>query len=316
MESPGEYLKRERLQRGVELEVIFEVTRVPLDLLMAIEADNFSAVHPAFMKGFIRSYCKHIGIDENDAVLRYEIFIKEMNVKEGGGLEVTGRADAAEYGASTVRPEKNGRRNVVILALLGLVAILLVYVLSPMLSERKEGSANVPVAVLEPAPDVGSKPPAVTGRDSGTPLNKAAAGVDNGGKESGLSDKAEGAAPTVEKKAQALSKHILTIKATEEVWIETWVDKEKPVDVILKPGERLVRHAENGVYVVIGNAGGVEITFDGELIELFGHSGKVVRLKLPSGYAFKVPAPALKPARALKRKQTSPPVKEEADGGR
>ncbi|MBE9528406.1 MAG: DUF4115 domain-containing protein, partial [Proteobacteria bacterium] len=90
------------------------------------------------------------------------------------------------------------------------------------------------------------------------------------------------------------SNHILTVKATEEVWVETWVDGAKPVDVILKPGESLERRASDGVYVVIGNAGGVEINFDGELMELFGQSGKVVRLKLPAGYEFDVPPPVMK----------------------
>src|SRR5574340_653189 len=82
MESPGEYLKRERELRRASLTSLFEATRIPLKYLEAIEADDYESLpHPTFVKGFIKSYCKYLGLDETDAVLRYEIYMKERSDK-------------------------------------------------------------------------------------------------------------------------------------------------------------------------------------------------------------------------------------------
>jgi cytoskeletal protein RodZ len=86
MESPGTYLRRERELRGVSLKDISEVVQVSLRLLEALERDDYEILpHPTYVKGFIRSYCKYLGLDENDAVLRFEVYLKEgpENVREG-----------------------------------------------------------------------------------------------------------------------------------------------------------------------------------------------------------------------------------------
>src|SRR5574340_341513 len=82
MESPGEYLKRERELRRASLTSLFEATRIPLKYLEAIEADDYESLpHPTFVRGFIKSYCKYLGLDETDAVLRYELYMKERSDK-------------------------------------------------------------------------------------------------------------------------------------------------------------------------------------------------------------------------------------------
>ena len=78
MESPGEYLKRERELRGTSLAAVYEAIRVPKKYLNALEADEYDALpHPTFVKGFIKSYCRHLGLDETEAVLKYEMYIRE-----------------------------------------------------------------------------------------------------------------------------------------------------------------------------------------------------------------------------------------------
>jgi cytoskeletal protein RodZ len=86
MESPGEYLKRERELRGVSLKAVSEAIRVSLGLLEALERDDYDILpHPTYVKGFIKAYCNCLGLDGNDAVLRYEVYLSESpeKVKEG-----------------------------------------------------------------------------------------------------------------------------------------------------------------------------------------------------------------------------------------
>ncbi len=78
MESPGEYLKRERVLRGVSLKDLAEDIKVSLKLLEALERDEYELLpHPTYVKGFIKAYCNCLGLDGNDAVLRFEIYLKE-----------------------------------------------------------------------------------------------------------------------------------------------------------------------------------------------------------------------------------------------
>ncbi len=79
MDCPGEYLKRERELREVSLEDISSEIKVSVRLLKALEADDYQALpHTAFVKGFIKAYCKYLGVDGNEALLRYELYLQEV----------------------------------------------------------------------------------------------------------------------------------------------------------------------------------------------------------------------------------------------
>jgi transcriptional regulator with XRE-family HTH domain len=72
-DSLGNWLRRERLMREISLAEIAEVTRVPRASLEAIEADDYQRLPaPTFVKGFLRAYAGHIGLDPDDVLLRYE----------------------------------------------------------------------------------------------------------------------------------------------------------------------------------------------------------------------------------------------------
>src|SRR3989337_1211574 len=79
MESPGEYLKREREMRGVALKDIANATKIRPGLLSALEKNDFNAMPAApFVKGFIQAYSKYLGIDVQDALLRYESYMRSL----------------------------------------------------------------------------------------------------------------------------------------------------------------------------------------------------------------------------------------------
>ncbi|NPB09401.1 MAG: helix-turn-helix domain-containing protein [Thermodesulfobacteria bacterium] len=69
----GEYLKRQREIRNFTLEDIAEQTKISLRALRALEAEDWELL-PAeiYIRGFIRCYCETIGLDPNEALLRFE----------------------------------------------------------------------------------------------------------------------------------------------------------------------------------------------------------------------------------------------------
>ena len=69
----------------------------------------------------------------------------------------------------------------------------------------------------------------------------------------------------------------LEVLALEQTWIEVRVDDRTPTEVLLKEGEKVRWTARDSLSLVIGNAGGVRLTLNGEPVHSLGPSGKVVR---------------------------------------
>jgi cytoskeletal protein RodZ len=73
MESFGNSLRQQREFRSIPLEEIAETTMINLRFLQAIENGDFHDLpHPTFVKGFLRAYARHLGLDGDEVVLGYE----------------------------------------------------------------------------------------------------------------------------------------------------------------------------------------------------------------------------------------------------
>lgn len=76
-ESFGAYLIRSRELRGVSLEQIADETRILASKLKALEEDDRSNLpERVFVVGYIRAYAKAIGLDANEAILRYDEYLQ------------------------------------------------------------------------------------------------------------------------------------------------------------------------------------------------------------------------------------------------
>ena len=73
----------------------------------------------------------------------------------------------------------------------------------------------------------------------------------------------------------------LRIKALEQTWLKITADEKEPKEYTMEAGEEMEVTAETTFNVLIGNAGGLDVWFNDQPVELPGISGKVVRLKLP-----------------------------------
>ena len=77
--------------------------------------------------------------------------------------------------------------------------------------------------------------------------------------------------------------HQLHIQARERTWIRVVIDEELIQDVVLEPNEQVRWEARNNFTLTVGNAGGVEVTFDDDRLPPLGRSGEVIRqLHLPA----------------------------------
>ncbi|MCA1609259.1 MAG: helix-turn-helix domain-containing protein, partial [Acidobacteria bacterium] len=72
----GEKLRQAREDRGISLSEVAEHTRISSLYISSIEKDDYKPLPGGiFNKGFIKSYARYIGIDEQEALQDYaELF--------------------------------------------------------------------------------------------------------------------------------------------------------------------------------------------------------------------------------------------------
>lgn len=76
--SLGEKLRMAREERGISISEVAEQTRISPLYLEAIDQDNYKSLPGGiFNKGFVRSYAKYVGVDEQEALQDYSRLVAE-----------------------------------------------------------------------------------------------------------------------------------------------------------------------------------------------------------------------------------------------
>lgn len=76
----GEFLRQEREQRGITIEQMASATKINVRMLHALEADHFAEL-PAkpFVRGFVTSYARFLGLDSQEILTRFGDFIEQRS---------------------------------------------------------------------------------------------------------------------------------------------------------------------------------------------------------------------------------------------
>jgi cytoskeleton protein RodZ len=138
MKALGEYLRKERLNRGISLEEISRETRISMRMLQAVEDGNTETLPaPVLVKGFLRAYAQRIGLDPEVVVLRYQ----DLHEEEGA------RKEALQKFRQQFRPVPSGRKLIIPGAAVVLLACLVVaWLLSPGKQHEPPASSKAPTA--------------------------------------------------------------------------------------------------------------------------------------------------------------------------
>lgn len=71
-ESAGARLKKIRLEKGLSLEEVHKKTKIHLNILRAVEEDSLIDFSPVYIKGFLKIYCKFLGVDPKNYIAGYK----------------------------------------------------------------------------------------------------------------------------------------------------------------------------------------------------------------------------------------------------
>ncbi|MBI4495531.1 MAG: DUF4115 domain-containing protein [Deltaproteobacteria bacterium] len=242
----GQHLLRARERQGISLEAVAEVTRITRSNLEALERDKFHLLPaPLFVRGFLRTYAAHLGLDPGEMLSLYEAQIAPPPPP---------RKDSRD---SPGRPGSRLGRILLLFSLLLLAAALAFQFFrdrSPLPPPSPpEGAQARPEAGPEPAKEAAPLPA----------VEKPAP------------------APPAQEGTGEEGRHILEMRATEKTWLRIQADDQPASDALLQPQETASWTARRRFKILIGNAGGVELFLDGHPQGRPGKSGQVIRLLLP-----------------------------------
>lgn len=307
MESVGEFFKQVRETKGLTVDDVASKTRIRPDFVKALEEGNFAKLpDQVFARGFVRSYARSLGLDEEDAMHRFVqsagAFYDKQDERERLRLKQ----------AEDERRKKANRKVVVAavgVALLGLVLLL----------NREQSSVVVSRPLPEPAPSK-VKPPALPPKSAREPVAPSSSQnplVSVGGEKLDA-DKSTGGEPlpfppvaapptssapvapsapsepvapasrpsvashqttglSLDELASASVPLVLELEAQELSWVVVQIDGGSPQEALLRAGERAKWKAKDRFIITLGNAGGVRVELNGKPQGPFGPSGKVAR---------------------------------------
>jgi len=303
----GALLKSKRKETGLTYAQISERIRVSVHHLEALENEDWDRLpSPAFVKGFIRSYARVLGLSEEGLIALYQENappslpmpkpLQAMPKKKRGFLYLllvfavlAGGFAAYEWVEHPALRGKASQQGPSFPA-----------------KEGSEGTHSDGVSRLEEeeAPPNGVKQsmdPQEVGREAPRegPTRVGPEEAPSGERPADAPKETEGpvsssetASPSgTETPARDVSPGSesdippLILKATvkERAWVRVTIDGERPKEYIFDPGSSPEWRAHKGFELLIGNAGGIDLEFNGKKMEDLGKRGQVVRLRLPSG---------------------------------
>jgi len=261
MTSVGETLRRQRVNRHLELDQISKDLKISCRMLAAIEDERFDRLPGGvFSRSFVRQYARYLGVDETEIARQLEEMLEPMAPEAVPvAPAVTQTPAPAPIPISRMDNWQSiGRRDRAIwrspLFALGLVVIAMlgcagIYAWWQRAPHPISVHAFAPVPAPSPAP---------------SPTHTAAVQA--------VSAVPASAAPVR-----------VEMTAEEPAWVEIKSDGHVEYAGTLQANQTRTVDANTMVVLILGNAGGVTISLNGKPIGTVGGKGQVRNLQLTSG---------------------------------
>jgi cytoskeleton protein RodZ len=285
--SFGKYLKTVRLEKGIKLSEIFRQTRISRITLELIEEEDHARL-PAevFVIGFLKAYAEVVGADGNIAV---EGFLESRRLWDENirlGTDDTGSRS------------KFRERMLTFLGILVVIIAVAVFALQatkPAITNQQAEPAKTPepsvtkeVAEVvkeeaKPAQDTTqteqSKPAQdTTQTEQAMPVEPVE--VEQAGENTVVQPDVRTEA-VVPDNIEPRVKQRISVQVVEDTWLKVIVDSLSTSEYSLEPGDTIELDADKGFNLLIGNATGIRLTFNGQPVPVSGKSGQVVTIQLP-----------------------------------
>ena len=278
----GDRLRREREMRGITLEEITESTKISRRHLEALEGEHFDQLPGGvFNKGFVRAYARFLGLDEDQAVADYSAASNEQPEAENKfPLEIHDEPKRELNPRSSNLP--------LVFAIAALVGVLVGYGFwikskphnpAPVENTQQAAPANTvsePQASGPTSQPATSSSPAVNAvnNDSATAVKPAPAQV---AASSRSADPIPDPVPSQSADAPLAGKEkafFVQVKAKEDSWVSIVADGKSVMQRVLAADKNKKVKAGKTLILRTGNAGGIEVSFNGRSLGALGNENE------------------------------------------
>jgi len=161
MESIGEFFRQVRETKGLTIDEVASKTRIRTDFVKALEDGNFAKLpDQVFARGFVRSYARSLGLDEDDAIHRFD---------QSAGAYYDKHVERERLRVRQAEEERKQKANRKAVAIaIGIAIITLIFLLSREQSSLlvRRSSSDIPTSPAKrmppPIPEAQDAPPSQT----------------------------------------------------------------------------------------------------------------------------------------------------------
>ena len=270
MPSLGEEFRAAREARKLSLSDVSEQIHIRTVYLQGIEEENWSAIAaPVYVRGFLRTYARFLGIDPERAIDRYNETL--------AGAEPVPTA----VGAYRSIDFEETRPTSPLVWILGGVAVLLVLLVGFTYVQMLRGNSTLATAAASPMPGASGAAPAGSAV-AASPGSTAPVAAPPGGFPSPAASGATafpnpaGTAPA----GPLAATSTLSVHARADSWMRVVIDGKSAFEGLVPAGFDKTFHGHFAT-VRVGNAGGVEVAVNGRSLGTLGAPGSVVERSFP-----------------------------------
>ncbi len=299
MDAVGEFFRQVRETKGLTIDEVASKTRIRTDFIRALEDGNFAKLpDQVFARGFVRSYARSLGLDEEDAIHRFI---------QSAGAFYEKQDERERLKARQVEEERKRQANRKAVAVaIGIAVLTLVFLLSreqqSAMTRRTPPEPTTTKRTVQAGKDLPEVPPlqdTVAVQDA-PKASEPVPAAKTSGSESRATEPAAPAPVVAAKPAPAPvstvspgsdgplggitlgesaadGQLVLDLEATELSWVVVQIDNGSPQEALLRPGEKGQWKGQDQFVLTLGNAGGIKAFLNGKPQKPFGPSGKVAR---------------------------------------
>jgi len=240
----GEKLRTAREEQGLSIEAVEKQTEIRSIYLEALENEDYSLLPPrVYAQGFVKNYARFLGLNSEKLV---EEFGEMAYPQDNTNTEV----EVVPHQLKT-KTRKISIKNVLAASIFLVAALFLGRFLVEYIAEVNSDK-NVSLnnqQIDEPGDNNSDQLPNSTPDEPETTPNNDTSDVDNQG---------------------------VVITAQEDCWLYVSMDGNRIFQGILQAGETKDFTGQGLLYVKAGNAGGIEVTYEGKKIGRLGKQNEVV----------------------------------------
>jgi hypothetical protein len=253
MPGLGDEFRAAREARHLALADVSDQIHIRSVYLQSIEEEDWAAIAaPVYVRGFIRTYARFLGMDPEGAVEAYNADMEDAEREADGPVRVA--------------PARRRGPSIWIWLAAAAALVLLCFVGYSYYQLQTSGTA----ATAVPTGDLAASAPPASPEASGSEA-PAAAAIASPESTTGDLVSTPGPSPSASPVAAAT----LEVEVTDRAWVRVDVDGRRQMEGIYPPGTTKSFQGKSA-YIRTGNAGGVALVVDGKSLGKMGRSGAVV----------------------------------------